>query len=191
MGFEVEIIKFLQSGRNGFLDVSFQVLTWLGSVYMAALVFLLLLIFKRKYCLWFAGAFVSSYGIAFVLKHLVKRVRPFLADSSIVCIGQLENGYSFPSGHSVVITCIAIFVGFLLFKHFKKNWQKALVVVVSTLIALVVVLSRMYLGVHYLTDTIAGMVIAAVCTTFTLLVWHFYKKKKETKNETENGNKIA
>ena len=191
MEFEIEIIKLLQSGRNGFLDVFFQVITWLGSVYMAALVFLLLIILRRKYYLWFAGAFVSAYGVAFLLKHTVKRIRPYIASSAIECIGQLENGYSFPSGHSVVITCIAIFIGFLLFKHFKKAWQKALVVVCSTLIVFVIVLSRLYLGVHYLTDTLAGVGIGAIFTTLTLIVWHFYKKKKEVKNETENGNKIA
>ena len=188
MEFEIEIIKFLQAGRNGFLDVFFQVMTYLGSIYMAAFVFVLLLIFRRKYCLWFAGAFVSSYGVAFLLKHLVKRVRPFIANDAITCIGQLENGYSFPSGHSVVITCIAIFIGFLLFKYYKKAWQEALVVVFSSLIALVVVLSRMYLGVHYLTDTLAGIGIATIFTVTTLVVWHFYKKKKEVKNETENGD---
>ena len=188
MEFEVEIIKFLQAGRNGFLYVFFQVITYLGSVYMAALVFLLLLIFRRKYCLWFAGAFAASYGVAFLLKHLIKRVRPFIANGAITCIGELENGYSFPSGHSVVITCIAIFIGFLLFKYYKKAWQKALVVIFSSLITLVVVLSRMYLGVHYLTDTLAGIGIAAIFTVATLVIWHFYKKKKETKNETENGD---
>lgn len=188
MEFEVEIIKFLQAGRSGFADITFQVITYLGSIYAALLFFVILLIVKRDSCLWFAGAFGLSYGVAFLLKHIIKRVRPFAMFEGITCIGEVESGYSFPSGHSVVITCIAIFLAFLLLRRFKKVWQRILIVLGVCLVESLVLVSRMYLGVHYLSDLIAGVAIGAILTTASLLIWHFYNKKRKEKNEVKDGN---
>jgi undecaprenyl-diphosphatase len=78
-------------------------------------------------------------------------------------------GSSFPSGHAaaaVVYGAIAIVV----FWHTRKVWARALAVVVCAVVPLVVGLSRMYRGMHHLTDTIAGALLGVVALGVTYAV---------------------
>lgn len=189
MKFEVEIIKFLQSGRNGFFDVAFQVITYLGSIYAVLLVFCLLFIFKRKSSFWFAVAIAAVQGVVYLTKILVHRVRPYEAFAGeVVLIGPKEGDFCFPSGHSATIMLIAIFVGYLLCCKFKNKWARFGIIACCAVTVGLVVLSRLYLGVHYLTDTLAGVSISAVLTAGVIVLMRIYQKKKEKKNENKNGD---
>jgi undecaprenyl-diphosphatase len=91
------------------------------------------------------------------LKIAIGRERPELLDPLIV-----ERGFSFPSGHSalgmVAYGILAVVVGR---SRLPRPWRTALVVVLGMLVALIGI-SRIWLGVHYPTDVIAGWAAGGV-----------------------------
>ncbi len=185
MDFEIEIIEFLQSGRNQFFDVSFQVISWVGSVLGVLALCILLLRFRPKLCFWY----LFTYGFVLltvrIVKGVVERVRPFNATDTILNLGDTTTDFSFPSGHAACATAIAIFLGYFLFQYFKSKKARVGIVVCLTAYVALVCLSRMYLGKHYLTDLIAGVLISAVICVLGLLFMKFCQKRKEKqKNET-------
>ncbi|MDE6583180.1 MAG: phosphatase PAP2 family protein, partial [Clostridia bacterium] len=84
---------------------------------------------------------------------------------------------------------IAIFLCYFLFKRYKNKWLRVLIVLCGVVYVGLVCLSRMYLGKHYLTDLLMGIVISAVFCTLGILFMNYVKKKKEIyKSENKNGN---
>lgn len=189
MDFEIKLIEFLQSGRSPFFDATFKIISAIGSVTGVVVLCLLFLFTKRKMLFWY----LLSYGITalliWVLKDQVQRVRPYNLTETIVCIGEASTDFSFPSGHSACATAMAIFVGYNLFTSYKQTSTRVGIVLGCGLFVGLVGLSRMYLGMHYLTDVIAGIVISAVICTLGIILMRIYEKQKREKYETENGSK--
>ncbi|MEK7133687.1 MAG: phosphatase PAP2 family protein [Patescibacteria group bacterium] len=135
-----------------------------GVVFVSGLVACLGLVFllRRKYA-YLAGLVISvagAAGIMWVLKHLIIRPRP-----DIYYQAYPESGFSFPSGHA---TLAVAFYGFciVLIRWFIPSpvWKNLATSVLTFLIA-AIVFSRIYLGVHYLSDVVAGMALGG------LFVW--------------------
>lgn len=89
------------------------------------------------------------------LKSLVMRQRPFLASDLLQRVGPAPAGSSFPSSH----TTIAFAVAWMMLWMKKKPW-----ILPSFGLAFLIGLSRMYLGVHYPSDVLAGIIISGVCS---------------------------
>jgi len=109
---------------------------------------------QKKYplVLIFLGTLIGTEASVYIIKHLVARPRPF----GLAIIR--EDSFSFPSGHA---TIAVVFYGFLLLvlwrtlhKHTKR------VLLLSYLLWVFLIgLSRIYLGVHYLSDVLAGYIL--------------------------------
>lgn len=183
MDFEIKLIEFLQSGRNPFFDMSFQVISAVGSVLGVIAVCLLFLLFKRKLFLWYLFSYGFVYLAVSILKETVERVRPFNVTDSIANIGDVVHGFSFPSGHAACATAIAIFVGYFLFQYFNQKSTRIGIVSSCVLYVGLVCLSRMYLGKHFLTDVLMGVVVSSVICVLGLLLKKFVEKKKKVRNE--------
>ena len=96
-----------------------------------------------------------------ILKTLIQRPRPFLDVAGLVTIIDPPDSTSFPSGHSCASFAA---VGALLRVLRKENfWPKWGTVVLSTM-AVLMALSRIYVGVHYPTDIIAGRLVGLFCS---------------------------
>ncbi|PJE76052.1 phosphatase PAP2 family protein [Candidatus Uhrbacteria bacterium CG10_big_fil_rev_8_21_14_0_10_48_11] len=95
----------------------------------------------------------SAGLLQFVLKHIFARPRPLFSPLTI------ENTYSFPSGHSlsalVFYGLLALFVYWYTTNHQRRVWAA----VIASLIILAIGFSRVYLGVHWLSDVIGGYLI--------------------------------
>jgi len=184
MEFEIKLIEFLQAGRNPFFDMSFQVISIVGSAVGLVALVLFLFVFNKKLCFWYLFSYGFVYLTISALKSIIKRPRPFNVVDTIANIGDAVNEFSFPSGHAACATAIAIFLGCFLFTKFKKKSTRVGIVLSCTLFVGLVCLSRMYLGKHYLTDVLAGVLVSAVVCVLGLLFMKFAtKKKKEKKNE--------
>ena len=98
-----------------------------------------------------------SVFLNLALKSLFVRPRP-----QDVLVLAVETGYSFPSGHTMSAAC---FYGFLIFLLVKLVSGKPLRLVLSGLLSAIIVLvcaSRIYLGVHYASDVLGGLLISVV-----------------------------
>ncbi len=154
MAFELELIKWLQGFRSDFWDFFFQLWTVFGEelVIIGIMGFVYWCYDKKIGEALGITVFVSLVANS-VLKVVFQRPRPFLVDEAIVNIRpQTAGGYAFPSGHTqgaaTVFGGVAIWL--------KRRW----LTIASAVIIVMVALSRMYLGVHYLTDVVAGALLA-------------------------------
>jgi undecaprenyl-diphosphatase len=109
----------------------------------------------------------AAAGLTSVLKELVDRLRPALADPGIEALVPTPASASFPSGHAATAFAAAIAVGAF---HPRLRWP-------LFGLAALVGLSRIYLGVHYVLDVLAGAAlglalgIVMVWATRRLLGW--------------------
>jgi len=105
------------------------------------------------------------------LKNIVKRPRP--TEFRIID----ESGYSFPSGHSTVSAAFYGFIIYLIYKNIEnKKIKYTLITILMILIGMIGV-SRIYLGVHYTSDVIAGFLLSIV---YLVIFTHLIKTNKNS-----------
>ena len=133
-----------------------KVITKFGGVIgLIIIATILLIVIKDKKI----GAFIwinlgTSALLNQILKHIVQRPRP--TEFRIID----ESGYSFPSGHSMVSAAFYGFLIYLIYKNVKnKHLRWAAITLLSILIVLIGI-SRIYLGVHYTSDVMAGFLVS-------------------------------
>jgi undecaprenyl-diphosphatase len=90
-----------------------------------------------------------------LVKIEVARARPPLENMLI----PLPAGYSFPSGHALAGVELYGVLAFLLVCELCVAWQKALVIVLAVALAVLIGVSRVYLGVHWPSDVLASWLI--------------------------------
>lgn len=150
---ELDIIRAIQNISNEFIDTIFKIITFIGDQYVFIGIAILIYWFidkKKGFKLVFV--FLLSTAVTSVVKTIVKRPRPFEKDPTVL-IGEKTHGYSFPSGHS---QAIAVESSFLISEYGKKKpWLKYLMLTLLILVPF----SRVYLGQHYITDVIAGVLL--------------------------------
>ena len=177
MGFEAKIIIFLQAGSNTFFDVFFRLFSILGSFLGFLIVFLLAIKFTNKrFCTVFALTYILGVLGNYILKHIISRPRPFEVYESISDFTS-ANGSSMPSGHAVSASIIAIFACFMVIKLAKNKFTKFASIITACLYVGVVCLSRMYLGVHFLTDVLVGVTLGSLISFIGVLI--LLRKPKE------------
>ena len=149
--FELDFLKLLESFRTDFLNALFQGITILGEeTLMVLLVVTLWFAVNKKAAQKVLFITVSSLCVNGIVKNFAKTPRPFT--KGVSCVREdTATGYSFPSGHTQGFTTW----GTVFAIKFKKLWFSILV---GFLIALVG-FSRLYLGAHYPSDVIVGIVL--------------------------------
>jgi membrane-associated phospholipid phosphatase len=125
-----------------------------GVFILPILIIAVLCLFRRFVsALYFLISTVLSAGIVQLLKNIYDRPRP----EEIMVVSDIG---SFPSGHSANAATMAVVLGFIV----RRLW----VWVAGIAYTVVMVLSRTYLGAHWITDTIAGVVLGAAVA---VIVW--------------------
>ncbi len=92
------------------------------------------------------------------LKPLVHRLRPYQRDASVSVIGPAPTDYSFPSGHAAATFAAAVAL--------SRAWPAG--TVAWYLLAALISYSRLYLGVHYPSDVVAGALVGLACGWFAV-----------------------
>ena len=129
---------------------------------LAALSYLLLL-GKPKLMLFVLVAVGGGLLLSTLLKLGFDRPRP-----ELVPHGSYVYTASFPSGHSMLAATVYLTLGALLVRAQPRRRLKAFILASSILVTLLVGVSRVYLGVHWPTDVLAGWALGA---TWALLCW--------------------
>ena len=167
---------FVEDLRNDNLTSVMKVITSLGSaIFIGAAAALLFLLYKNKkdvYILLFNTVIIVV--INDFIKFLVHRPRPI--GYNLIN----ETNYSFPSGHSMVSTFFYGFLIYLVYKEISNKKLKYLIISILALLIILICISRIYLGVHYLSDTIAGF---ALSMTYIMILLVYNKKHKGKKEQ--------
>jgi len=107
-----------------------------------------------------------------ILKNIFSRNRPFIDLSWLTPLINKPTDYSFPSGHSFCSFACA----FVLFSCNKK------IGIFAYILAFLIAFSRIYLGVHYPTDVLAGMFLGTILGYFVTKSYYIFTKKKLNQN---------
>jgi len=180
---EKDILLAIHSQANPMLDIAIPLLTALAEptfIGAFAVAIGLVYVIRRKWAwavLWLGGV-AGAGAIAYVLKHIVARPRPELWERLVV-----ETGYSLPSGHAVASMAVAACVVIMLW-HTK--WRR-LAIVLGSLYVVLIGFTRLYLGVHYPTDVLAGWLIASV---WLIIVGLLLGKLRYLKPSLESSKKV-
>jgi len=102
-----------------------------------------------------------------LLKEIVDRPRPFVEYAGEIIAVSKPGSPAFPSGHAT--KSVALALPFLLLMPARDNWRKGVKVVV-TILAVGVCGSRVVLGVHYVSDVLAGAGMALICLPVATLL---------------------
>lgn len=178
--FEASIILWIQENLRGAMDGFWLFITHLGDDGLLWIAIgIALLFFKKTRPIGFTMliSLLFDYLIINVtLKGLVARPRPFVVNEAITPLITNVSPYrSFPSGHSGG----SFAAMFALYK-----WVPKKIGIPALCLAALVALSRLYVGVHYPIDIIAGCIVGFVCSVFAhrIVKWLMEKLKERKIN---------
>ncbi|MER2062432.1 MAG: phosphatase PAP2 family protein [Aerococcus urinaeequi] len=115
---------------------------------------------KWQVFLWIVFTILVGVGpVVNLIKHIIQRTRPSYVTHLVD-----QGGYSFPSGHATGAILAWGTLAFLIWYYFKDKYPKMMPYLIGFTFFMVVAISasRLYLGVHYLSDIIAGWSLGAV-----------------------------
>lgn len=157
--FDVAIYNAIISLKTDILTFIVKIITMFGDKEILILIVILSLIFvkNKKIGCSIAGNLASVGLINHILKELIKRERPPLEVRMVE-----ETSFSFPSGHSMASFAFYGLIIYFICKYFKnKKIKKIFCIALGSLIFLIGI-SRIYLGVHYASDVIAGFAFSTI-----------------------------
>lgn len=146
-----------------------------GAIFLIGLTVILFFIIKNKKI---GLSIFSNLVIVTVLNQLLKYIlqRPRPTEYRIIN----ESGYSFPSGHSMVSMAFYGYLIYLIYKYAKNKYVKWTSIILLSILIGLIGLSRIYLGVHYTSDVLAGFLISIsyLITYITILDKTFVESEK-------------
>lgn len=110
-------------------------------------------------------AVAGSAGIVFLLKDVVERPRPDLFYQAYT-----ETGSSFPSAHAAAAISLYGFLAYLAWRDSSSRIVRAAAFIASAMVILAVGFARLYLGVHYLSDVLAGYLVGGAALFIAIQV---------------------
>lgn len=159
----------------------FRQITALGSGYILVLfsiIVALFLILKKKYFIVYMtiGAVLTGFILHGFLRQIFERERPDPAFHLIEV-----DTLSFPSGHSMMAAIVYLVLAAFLTQTQKENITKNYILGVALFLTFMIGVSRVYLGVHYPTDVLAGWAVGlSWASIWWIIAW--YTKKKRVNN---------
>lgn len=179
LAWDNQIALALHSLSSPLLDRIMTFITWSGFQLAIPLTLLLVGWFwwqqERRRAVFAVVAVAGAALTGVLLKAIFQRPRPTIFTPLFV-----ETSYSFPSGHTLTAVGLYGFVAILLWRSGRRGWA-----IVSALWAVLVGISRIYLGVHYPSDVLASF---AVGTIWLLVVAYQYDQtQKKEKSDAITG----
>lgn len=158
---DVRFEQLLLAARSVPLLEIFGWITLLGNtvvvIGIAALTSIAIFFYKidRAYLVGFSSTLLGAAASDYFMKVIVARARPGDFIPSVI-----ETSYSFPSGHATAALALYGFIAYALCRRYPKHARK--IVATVTAVILAVGFSRLYLGVHFPSDVIAGYLLGGL-----------------------------
>lgn len=185
LAFDQSVLRAINEHSTKTLDTFFLIATEFGGVafvaIVSALLFGFLLYKKRRYDALLLGAAVGGASLLnYIAKITFVRERPDLWSQLI-----RETTYSFPSGHAAGSSALAIAIAALLW---RTKWRVPALIIAPLYIVLIG-FSRLYLGVHYLTDVVAGWFVSIGWVTLVIIL--IYARRSRHKVVHDSSEHVA
>lgn len=167
--------QFASAGMTTFM----KIVSMMGAQILAMELVIAFLVFARlrwkRAAFWLAIAMVGALVLEASLKYAYHRIRPrayFVPEPA---------SYSFPSGHSLASFCFYGVLAGLLTDRIKSPPWRIAIWATAILLIIAIGLSRIYLGVHYPSDVLAGYLAATVWVGTIIVLDHVRKVRKASK----------
>jgi undecaprenyl-diphosphatase len=170
MYYDQVIFDFLSNTASDYMTDFMLFITRFGAEYVVFLMLSLVLVFlffdRLKEALLLLIATGGAFFLNAFVKDIIDRTRPIVG----IPVIQAE-GYSFPSGHAMISICFYGVLIYLAFKYIKNIKLKYLIYLILGLLILFIGLSRVYLGVHYLSDVLGGFSLGIFWLSLCILFY--------------------
>jgi len=159
---DLKFEMFLLSVRDPSLVQFFIWVSEFGNkttIFGLTLVALIMLAYLKRWpgAFGFTASVFGSAAAGFISKELFARPRP----GAPIFAYMESNPYAFPSAHSIFAVAFYTFLLWIIWNYLSPIWRKVATVIVTVLI-IAIGFSRLYLGVHYPSDVLAGYLVGAV-----------------------------
>ena len=164
----------IRGEKGGVFYWIFRILTEFGDIVGLAILAVILCVLTKvdyRVCLFVIGAGLA-HVVNDVLKDIFERTRPILEMQ-----WQSESSMSFPSGHSKNASFMFSFIMYIAYKSNIKDLYKKILYVVCPVMILIVMTSRLVLGVHYFSDVCAGCAVGLIFSAVMMVLYQICEKK--------------
>lgn len=174
--FDIKLSNLFFYSKNNNLISFLTFITSIGNslsvILSLCLLSLLFLFLKRKKYIIFLYISVGITSLStYILKELFKRPRPELSL-------YINQGFSFPSGHSSITVAIYGFLIYFFLKNLKTVKNKIISTTICLFLIFSIAFSRLYLNAHYLSDVIAGLLLGFTVLLFSIIIFKGLNKKE-------------
>lgn len=138
------------------------------AITIAIMLFLFFALKHRRELLLFLFVLAGSEALNVALKVVFRRERPSF--HRLIA----ATGFSFPSGHSMGAFSLYGVLGFLLWRHIPSRLGRTLLILAVSALILAIGVSRIYLGVHYPSDVLAGYLASGFWLAASIGVYQIY-----------------
>ncbi|MEO7995998.1 MAG: phosphatase PAP2 family protein [Gemmatimonadaceae bacterium] len=184
------VLEWFRAQSTPQLDRFFYAFTLLGTP--TAMIFYALggvsfLMKRRQWSLIYCWdtVFIGTVALTISLKNMFHRGRPSGAERFLT-----SASFGFPSTHAVsAVACFGAIAYVLTKVAYTERDQRAIVIIVATLFILLMGISRLYLGVHYLSDVVTGFVVGGAWLAVCLWSLKRFGQQLATVNTTQSKPK--
>ncbi len=168
---EYDVNLFLQQFSNKFLDCLNLLITQFGDeIFFIGIAIVLFWCVDKKYGFKLMNVYLLSCVAMASIKSIVKRPRPF-ENTPVKSIGEKTDGYSFPSGHSHSVGSLTT--------QLSMRYKKRSVLISGIALTLAVMISRLYLGQHYISDVLVGCALGVGMAFLLTWLYGFVQSKED------------
>ncbi|MBD3109799.1 phosphatase PAP2 family protein [Bacillus sp. AGMB 02131] len=172
--FDHSVIEMIQGNITPHWTAFMKVVTFFGGkvwnvLAIAGSAIILVIFYKKRYALFIVLTCGLGAGFNLLLKDWFERERPNFYRLIV------ESGYSFPSGHSMGSIILYSALAIVLVKISKKTVLDAFIIACFASLIIAIGISRIYLGVHYPSDVVAGFAAGGFWVCFCTLALNYYE----------------
>jgi len=159
--FDEGILKWIETLRTPFMNSMMLDITALGGLALTVVLGLLavavfLLANDAAAAIHLTLTSAGGFYISTLTKSIISRARPSIIPQLIHA-----SGFSYPSGHSITSAAIYLTMAILACRHFKSIRSRVVLLALAAIMITLISFSRLYLGVHYPSDTMSGALIGS------------------------------
>ncbi|MGK7391270.1 MAG: phosphatase PAP2 family protein [Candidatus Cyclobacteriaceae bacterium M2_1C_046] len=185
--FDERVTSYIYQYRGETMTEFVTVITDLGDEVTYAIIIIAVvmwfLIYKKnaRWLLQSVIILASTAALNVFIKHMISRERPEVGMRLIEA-----SSYSYPSGHSMVALAFYGFLIYLAYVKVNHRWIKILAFILLPLLIIAIGASRVYLGVHYPSDVVAGFAAGLFWLVFVIFMinaFRLYRRRKRHRQQ--------